>query len=116
MKGTYDAASSDTRPAQHIGADRHGQSKLALSTQQLLQITLSDVLPRISTDDLHALFAPLISGAQPQITFETVFRTGDGTEFPARAQVQYFGDETPPILALIVEEVANQKRIDSDAT
>ncbi len=87
------------------------QKKLGLTTQQLMQIALPDILPRISADDLHALFAPLISGEQAEIVFETAFRAADGSEFPAQACVQYFPDEAPPILTLIVQQTGNRAEI-----
>lgn len=89
--------------------------KLGVGSHQLSQMALQDVLPGISADNLHALIAPLLSGEQQEIVFDTPMRSADGSETSVQICMQYFGDEAPPILVAIVQEMENRVSLNAGA-
>jgi two-component system CheB/CheR fusion protein len=84
------------------------QRKLGYTARQLSQMALPDVVAGVSAGDLHALFAPLVSGGQDEIVFETTIRAAEGRHYPAEICTQYFGEETPPILVAIVHDTSER--------
>ena len=78
------------------------QRKLGLDAHQLSQMTLPDVLLDIAADDLQAVIAPLRSGAQSELLIDARLRDGEGRPFPAELRMQYFAQETSPILVAMV--------------
>jgi two-component system CheB/CheR fusion protein len=91
------------------------QRKLGYTARQLTQMMLPDVLADVSGGDLHALFAPLISGGQDEIVFETTIQAAEGRHYPAEICVQYFGDEAPPILVAIVHDTSERQSLASNS-
>jgi hypothetical protein len=91
------------------------QRKLGYTARQLSQMVLPDVLAGISAGDLHALFAPLVSGGQDEIVFETMIQAAEGRHYPAEICMQYFGEETPPILVAIVHDTSDRQSLSRTA-
>ena len=87
------------------------QQKLGYQEQQLLQMSLGDVLTGNRGKDLKAMIAPLIAGAKPEIVFEATIRAAEGREYPAEICMQYFADETPPILVAIVHDTSGRQQL-----
>jgi two-component system, chemotaxis family, CheB/CheR fusion protein len=89
------------------------QQKLGYTEQQLGQMTLTDVLPGNTPEDVHALLMPLMAGAQPEIVFETTLRSANGGDYPAELCMQYFADEQPPILVATVHTTSERKQLEA---
>jgi two-component system CheB/CheR fusion protein len=92
-------------------ANEGAQEKLGYDRAQLALMTLNDVLPGVPPKDIRTLLAPLISGATPEIVFETVIRGAGDREYPAEICMQYFADEHPPILVAIVHETSDRQQL-----
>lgn len=78
------------------------QKKLGFNAHQLSRMALPDLLPDISADDLHAILAPLLGGELPELPLQTAMRFGEGGSLPVDLRLQYFSEETPPILVAMV--------------
>lgn len=85
--------------------------KLGYTEQQLMQMTLTDVMPLVKEDDMRALVARLLSGAMPEMVVETIIKAADGREYPAELCLQYFPEEVPPILVAIVHDTSNRQQL-----
>jgi two-component system, chemotaxis family, CheB/CheR fusion protein len=92
-------------------ANHGAEVKLECNSQQLTQMTLADVMPGQTVESLKALARPLTTGEKPEIVFETVIRSAGGREYPAELCMQYFGDEAPPILVVIVHDTTQRKQL-----
>lgn len=97
-------------------ANEGAQRKLGYSAQQLAQMTLSDVLPGIRTEDVRAIAAPLLAGTRQEIVFETVLASSDGRTYPAEICMQIFADEAPPILVAIVHDTSDRQQLVPEAS
>lgn len=85
------------------------QQKLGLTEAQLQQMALYEVMPQLGAPELRALVAPLLSGIKNEIVFETVLQNAQGESFPAELCLQYFGEETPPVLVALVHDTSERK-------
>jgi two-component system CheB/CheR fusion protein len=86
------------------------QKKLGYTAAQLAQMALSDVVSG-TPDAIRTLLAPLLSGAEKEIVFETMIRSADGREYPAEICLQHFADEVPPILVAMVHDTSDRQRL-----
>ena len=84
------------------------RQKLGFSAAQLAQMALTDVMPGISAEDIRGLLTPLMSGEKSEINFATRIAAADGRDYPAEVRMQYFGDETPPILVASIQEATDR--------
>jgi two-component system CheB/CheR fusion protein len=93
-------------------ANAGAQDKLGYSESELKQMTLLDVMPLISGESANALLAPLLSGAEKEIVFETSIR-GENREYPAQLCMHYLTEEAPPILVCAVHDISDRQSIQS---
>jgi two-component system, chemotaxis family, CheB/CheR fusion protein len=85
--------------------------KLGYNSGQLMQMALTDVMPKVKFKDLQALLAPVIAGEKPEVVFETLIRSADGHEYPAEICMQHFSDEAPPILVAMVHDTTERQQL-----
>ena len=90
------------------------RQKLGYTAAQLAQMSLPEVLPGISTEDVQALLAPLRTGAKQEIVFETRVRPANGDSYPVEICMQYFADEQPPIFVAIVHPTSEREQLGGD--
>jgi two-component system CheB/CheR fusion protein len=92
-------------------ANQGAEKKLECSSNQLVQMSLADVMPQLDIRALKRLFAPLMNGKKDEVVFETVIRSAEGNDYPAELCVQYFADELPPILVAMVHDVSERQQL-----
>jgi two-component system CheB/CheR fusion protein len=101
----------DPTTLRFVLANEGAQKKLGHSEQQLMLMTLFDVLPDIDESEIRAMLAPLITSDKPEIVFETTISPADGGSYPAEICVQYFASEHPPILVAIVHDTSDRQQL-----
>jgi two-component system CheB/CheR fusion protein len=94
-------------------ANQGAIEKLGYAEQQLMQMTLPDVIPGVRLADLKALAAPLLNGEKREIVFETRIRSASGETHPVELCMQYFGDEAPPILVAVVHVTSERQQLNA---
>ena len=87
------------------------QKKLGYSADELVRMTLPDVITGADPDEVRAMLAPLLEGAKKEVVFEIRLRSASGRHYPAEICVQYFADESPPILVALVQETSERKQV-----
>ena len=87
------------------------QQKLGYTAQQLRLMGLPDVIAATSEADIRALLAPLINGDEKEIVFEARIVGAEGHGYPAELCVQYFAEEIPPILVVIVHDTTDRRQL-----
>lgn len=95
-------------------ANLGAEVKLQCNSQQLMQMTLADVIPGQTVASLKALAQPLVSGETSEILFETRIRSVAGREYPAELCMQFFGDEAPQILVVIVHDTSQRQQLTTE--
>ena len=83
--------------------NKGAEYKLGYATHQLLQMSLPHLMPSVPSEALRALVRPLLDGTRSEVVFETKLQ-GRDRAYPAEICLQYFGEETPPMLLAIVHD------------
>jgi len=77
------------------------EKNLGYSDDELNQLTPLDLNPMFTRESFERLVAPLRSGAQQLLSFETVHRRKNGTTYPVEARLQFMWGESPVFLAIV---------------
>ena len=89
------------------------EKNLGYSDDELSQLTLLDIRPLLTRESFEQLVAPLRSGEQPSLFFETVHRRKDGTTYPVEVRLQLMHGEHPVFLA-IIQDITERKQADME--
>ena len=81
---------------------------LGYSSDELNQLTPLDIKPLFTRDSFEQLLAPLRSGEQPLMSFETVHRRKDGTTYPVEARMQYMESDYP-VFMVVTQDISERR-------
>ena len=87
------------------GAERN----LGYSGDEMNLLTPPDVEPLFTRESFEQLVAPLRSGEQQSLFFETAHRRKDGTTYPVEVRLQLMGGEYPVFVAVIQDITVRQQ-------
>lgn len=91
----------------------HGaEQKLGYGMNQLLHMTLADIMPEVPPKALEAMVRPLLDGEKEEVVFEARIRGNDGRIYPAETCLQYFETESPPVVVAIVHDTTERQTMD----
>jgi hypothetical protein len=85
---------------------------LGYSDDELQQLTPLDLQPSYTRKKFGKLIAPLLSGEQQTLLFETVHRRKDGTTYPVEARLQLIASE-PPVFVAVIQDITERHRAES---
>ncbi len=80
------------------------------SMHELEQMTPLDLKPNISAEQFDRIIAPLKSGAEAHIQFETIHRRKDGSLYDASIILQQIDSGNRPVFAAIIEDVSDKNK------
>ena len=87
------------------GAERN----LGYSADELNQLTPLDLNSSLTLESCKRLVAPLQTGEQPSLFFETFLQRKNGTTYPVEARLQFMNGDSPVFLA-IIQDVTERKQ------
>ena len=82
---------------------------LGYGMDELRVLTPLDLKPEYTRQSFEALLRPLRDGEQQIVTFETVHRRKDGSEYPIEVHLQLSSTESPPVFIANILDVTEQK-------
>jgi PAS domain S-box-containing protein len=85
------------------------EKNLGYTEDELHQLTPLDLNPLHTRESFEAQIAPLRSGEQQMLLFETVRRRKDGTTYPAEVRLQLMPGDSPVFLA-VVQDITERDR------
>jgi PAS domain S-box-containing protein len=80
------------------------------SMQEFEQMTPLDLKPNTTFEQFDSIIAPLKSGVEDHIRFETIHRRKDGSLYDASIILQQIGSGNRPVFAAIIEDVSNMNK------
>ena len=73
--------------------NREAVQQVGYSSDELMQMTPLDIEPQLDLEHLRSFIAPLTSGNEPALTFETIHGHKDGHEVPVETTLQFIESE-----------------------
>ncbi len=93
-----------------ILVNRGARDNLGYSMEELRSLTPIDIKPMIDADTFRALIAPLLAGEQQMLTFETVHRRKDGTDYNVAVRLQLLVDQQQRLFYAAIEDITERDR------
>jgi len=88
--------------------------QLGYSRDELIALHPYDIKPEVSAAQFHELIAPLLSGEQSTLSFETVHQHKNGQRIPVEIFLQYLGEE-PAHFVAVVRDISERKLTEARA-
>ena len=105
----------DVETHRFMFANRRARDNLGFEMPELADMTLLDLCPRLSKDELLSHYATLDARRQEAMSLETGFQRKDGSLYDVELHMQRFDvSGLSPIYTLIVNDTTNRKRIYSE--
>jgi len=105
----------DVETHRFMFANRRARDNLGYDMEQLRNMTVLDLCPSLSKDDLLRNYADLDARRQHSLIIETSYQRKDGSLYDVEAHLQRFDvSGLSPIYTLIVNDTTNRKRVQSE--
>ena len=89
------------------------EKNLGYSGDELNQLTPLDLKPSLTRESFEQMLAPLRSGKQQLLFFESIHRRKDGTTYPVEVRLQFMQSESPVFLS-IVQDITARKQAEME--
>ncbi len=93
----------DARSLKFILTSEGAEKNLGYTDEELNLLTPLDLKPLYTRESFEELLAPLRSGKQQSLLFETIHRRKDGTTYPVEVRFQLMETESPVFLAVVLD-------------
>jgi PAS domain S-box-containing protein len=103
----------DANSMKFILTSEGAENNLGYSDEELNQLTPLDLKPSFTRESFEELIAPLRSGEQQSLFFETFHRRKDGTTYPVDVRLQLMRVESPMFLA-VIQDITERKRAEEN--
>ncbi len=99
----------DTETLCFLDVSNGANHNLGYTEDEIRRLTLLDLMPEFSYQQLEAMFAPLYCGEKNSIGFESVCRRKDGSRYPVEVRLQLCQEEKPAVYLAIVQDISERK-------
>ena len=96
-----------------LDANQGAREHLGYSIEDLLRITLLDLMPELTTEAFAALAEPLRAGTEKNIQFTTVHRRQSGEQYPVEVHLELMTEGRPTFVAFVVD-ITERKRDEAE--
>jgi PAS domain S-box-containing protein len=104
----------DAETLRFVQVNRGARENLGYTMAELEERTAFDIKPEVGEARFLRMIAPLKTGEQHLLAFETVHRRKDGSTYPVEVRLQLFPDENPPVFVAIIQDITERKRVESE--
>jgi PAS domain S-box-containing protein len=110
-----DAASEvfvfDAETFRFLLVNKGARDNLGYTMDELSELTPIDIKPEFTIERFLELVEPLLSGSQNVISFDTVHRRKDGSDYNVTVRLQLFNDQERPVFFAAIEDTTEQSLI-----
>jgi len=103
----------DVSSLQFVYLNQGAVQSMGYTAEELLQLHPYDIKPQFPAPAFRLLIAPLLSGEQDILQFETLHRRKDGVDFPVEINLQLVREpESVGRFVAIVRDITERQRVD----
>lgn len=97
-----------------IEVNRGARVNLGYTMTEMEHLTPLDLKPLYSRDAFSEVIAPLYSGEQEKIMFETVHRRKDGSDYPVEVHLQLSNLENQRVFVAVILDITARRKIEHE--
>ena len=102
----------DADTLQFVYLNQGALQSMGYTREELLQLHPYDIKPQFPEPAFRQVIAPLLSGDQEVLQFETIHRRKDGSDFPVEIFLQLAHEEDVHRFVAIVRDITERHRVD----
>lgn len=102
----------DAESMKFLQINRGACENLGYTAEELMTLTPLDIKPEYDAENFEDLLAPLRSGEQSSVQFETTHRRKNGSYYDVSINLQLMRNETPLSFAAIVQDITERKQFE----
>lgn len=99
----------DAETLKFLQVSKGALDNLGYSMAEMRSLTPVDLKNEFTRENFEAMLQPLRRGDINQLLFETPHSRKDGSTYPAEVNLQYAGEESPPVFMAIIQDVTERK-------
>ncbi|NPV26080.1 MAG: PAS domain S-box protein [Firmicutes bacterium] len=97
-----------------IAVNRGARENLGYTMEELSRMTPLDLKPELNLQSFRELLAPLVSGEQKKIVFNTVHRRKDGSLYPAEIHLQLVEHWEEKVYVALVIDLTERRTLEEE--
>lgn len=101
----------DAETLKFIQVNKSACTNLGYSLEELHELTPIDIKPEHTAETFEAVVAPLRSGEQPHVQFETVHKRKDGTLYNVRVTLQQLHTQNQKVFTAFIEDITEHNEV-----
>lgn len=94
--------------------NRGARENLGYSSQELSELTPWDLKPMFAEAKFRSIVEPLLNGSIPELTFETVHRRKNGSDYDVSVHLQLLATEENEVFFAAIRDVTDENRLDAE--
>ena len=98
----------DAKTYLFVQVNRGGRRNLGYSQEELRSLTPVDIKPEIDQQAFDALVEPLRDGTEDVLSFQTLHRRKDGSDYNVEVSLQLMVDQDPPVYLAIINDITER--------
>lgn len=95
-----------------ISANKAARDNLQYSMEELRELSARDFNASMTPDEMNEHIAPIVSGEDKVLVFNTWHRRKDGSTYPCRVRVERMDDLNEPVALAFVEDITERLEIE----
>jgi len=99
----------DAHTLRFLQVNHGARNNLNYSMAELRDLTPLDIKPNFTRQQFEDVIKPLRDKAEDMITFETVHRRKDGSDYNVEIHLQLIETETPEVFVAIIQDITDRK-------
>lgn len=100
----------DAETLRFVQVNRGGRENLGYTAEELSLLTPVDLKPEYTYESFKRLVAPLLSGEKGLISFTTVHRRKDGSEYPVDVHLTLSNVVSPPVFVAVIIDITSRRK------
>ena len=104
----------DATTLRFVQVNRGGCENLGYSTEEFMSLTPVDLKPEYTDESFRAMIAPLLRGEKDLVSFTTIHRRKDGTEYPVEVHVHLSHVVSPPVFVAVVIDITRRQEAEDE--
>jgi PAS domain S-box-containing protein len=105
----------DAATLRFVQVNRGGRENLGYSMEELSTLTPVDLKPECTYESFWALVSPLLHETKDRVSFTTIHRRKDGSEYPIEVHIHLSRVITPPVFVAVIIDITNRREVEEEA-
>jgi two-component system, NtrC family, sensor kinase len=87
---------------------------MGYSKEEMQNLTAYDIKPGVKEEDFRRAIAPLLSGEEEKLIFQTIHQRKDGSTYPVEVHLQLLKEKgTPPVFLAVILDITERLKVEA---